>query len=265
MLVNRSVLCNCGIDVENHFLLKSLATCQDTNSKLTMYFTVDTAVANYLDKFPNLTESLEFLIIRKKTIFEQTLPISLNIFKFDPTLLAASSNLKEFINSYTNCKDIFHLQERHDNMETKLSPNNFFSKNYIIDIFLFKTVIIFLLATSLTVHLSCKKKKLGMPIANLVLHQVKEVGIVTQKDINSECKTLTYISLALTILGLVMVSILYYRKSKFCRGLMFSNAVKIMVFISDVQNYIPIKLCKTAGSIHLFKITGMLKAENKAK
>ena len=35
-----------------------------------------------------------------------------------------------------------------------------------------------------------------------------------------------------------------------------------MVFISDVQNYIPIKLYKTAGTIHLFKITGMLKAEN---
>ena len=35
-----------------------------------------------------------------------------------------------------------------------------------------------------------------------------------------------------------------------------------MVFISDVQNYIPIKLCKTTGSIHLFKITGTLKAEN---
>ena len=43
---------------------------------------------------------------------------------------------------------------------------------------------------------------------------------------------------------------------------MFSNAVKIMKFISDVQHYIPIKLCKTAGSIHLFKITGTLKAEN---
>ena len=36
-----------------------------------------------------------------------------------------------------------------------------------------------------------------------------------------------------------------------------------MVFISDVQNYIPIKLCKKAGNIHLFKITGTLKAENK--
>ena len=38
--------------------------------------------------------------------------------------------------------------------------------------------------------------------------------------------------------------------------------MKIMVFISDIENYIPIKLCKTAGNIHLFKITGMLKAEN---
>ena len=42
----------------------------------------------------------------------------------------------------------------------------------------------------------------------------------------------------------------------------FSNAVKVMIFISDVQNYVPIKLCKTVGSIHLFKIRGMLKTEN---
>ena len=34
-----------------------------------------------------------------------------------------------------------------------------------------------------------------------------------------------------------------------------------MLCISDVQYYVPIKLCKTAGSIHLFKITGMLKPE----
>ena len=43
---------------------------------------------------------------------------------------------------------------------------------------------------------------------------------------------------------------------------MFSNAVKIIIVISNVQYYIPIKLCKTAGSIHLFKIRGMLKPEN---
>ena len=43
---------------------------------------------------------------------------------------------------------------------------------------------------------------------------------------------------------------------------MFSKAVKIMIFVSDVQYYVPAKLCKTTGSIHLFKITGTLNSEN---
>ena len=42
----------------------------------------------------------------------------------------------------------------------------------------------------------------------------------------------------------------------------FSNAVKIMLFISDVKYYVLIKLCKTAGSIHLFTITGTLVPDN---
>ena len=83
--------------MENHFLLKSLAACQDTNSKLTMYFTVNTAFVNYLDIFPNLTEFLEFPVIRNKTTYEKTLHISLNISKFDPTLLTALSDLKYFL------------------------------------------------------------------------------------------------------------------------------------------------------------------------
>ena len=126
-----------------------------------MYFTVNTAFVNYLHKFPNLTESLEFLIIKNKTAFEQTLPISLNISKFYSTLLTASRNLKEFINSYTNHKEIFNLQERHDNMKVKLNTNKyFFPGSYIVDIFLFITVIILLLATTLIVYLLCKHKKL---------------------------------------------------------------------------------------------------------
>ena len=32
-----------------------------------------------------------------------------------------------------------------------------------------------------------------------------------------------------------------------------------MLFISDIQNYVPIKLCKTAGSIHMYKLNGALK------
>ena len=34
-----------------------------------------------------------------------------------------------------------------------------------------------------------------------------------------------------------------------------------MLFISDIQYYVPVKLCKTAGSIHLFKITEKVMTE----
>ena len=94
VLENRSVLCNCGIETQNYFLLESLAACENANSKLTMYFTVNTAFVSYIDTFPNLTESLELPIIKNKTTFEQTLPIFLNMSNFDQTLLTASNNLK---------------------------------------------------------------------------------------------------------------------------------------------------------------------------
>ena len=94
VLVNRSVLCNCGIKADNHFLLESLSACDNRNSKLTMYFTVNTAFVNYLDMFPNLTESLQFPLIKNRTTYKPTLPINLNISGFDKTLLNAPNNLR---------------------------------------------------------------------------------------------------------------------------------------------------------------------------
>ena len=79
---------------------------------------------------------------------------------------------------------------------------------------------------------------------------------------NSECKTLAYIGIILTVLSLIIVTFLHYRKSRLCKGYKFSKTLKIMLFFSDIQNHVPIKLCKTAGSIHLFKIKGTLKSRD---
>ena len=57
VLMNSSVLCNCGIEAENNFLLESLAVCHDTDTNLVMFFTVNTAFVNYIDQF-NFTEKL---------------------------------------------------------------------------------------------------------------------------------------------------------------------------------------------------------------
>ena len=81
-----------------------------------------------------------------------------------------------------------------------------------------------------------------------------------KEDYVCNCTSQFYIILALSIavLGLVIFMILQVRRIKLCRGWVFSNVVKIMLFISDVQYDMPVKLCKTAGSILLFKITGKL-------
>ena len=74
VLVNRGVLCNCGIEAKNNFLLEYLAVCHDAESKLVMYFMVNTTFVNYLD---NLTEALKFPILLNWSTQEQTLPIFL--------------------------------------------------------------------------------------------------------------------------------------------------------------------------------------------
>ena len=172
-MINRSILCNCGIEADNHYLLESLPACNNTNSKLIMHFTINTAFANYLDMFPNLTESLELLIIKNRTTFKQIRNVSLNT---SGTLLTASIDLKEFISSYTKNKEIFDLQERHDSDSKESNTNkNFFSDNCIVDIFMFILAINLLLATTLTMYLLYKHKNLRVLIASLVLKQVKEV------------------------------------------------------------------------------------------
>ena len=52
-----------------------------------------------------------------------------------------------------------------------------------------------------------------------------------------------------------------YRMAIF-RKFHYSNTIKIMIFFSDIKSYVPIKLCKTSGSIHLFKLTGSINKEN---
>ena len=242
VLVSRSVLCNCSIEADNHYLLESLAACDNRNSKLTMFFTINTAFANYLEMTSDITESLQPLLIKNRTTYEQILPINLSISGFDKTLLHASTNLKDFLNHYIRTKEIFDLQERHENAILNTSKN-FFLNNHIMDIFMFISSIISLISATLIIYLLCKHKKISMLIASLVLHQAKEVG-TTSRETNSECTTLAYIGIISTIRSLIIVTFLHYRKSILCKGHRFPNVVKIMIFVSDVQNYEPINCVK---------------------
>ena len=130
---NRSVLCNCGIEVENNFLLKSLAACHDTNSKLVMYFTVNTAFVSYFDSLNNLTYSLKEPLLLIRTTHKQTLPVSLPPPGFDSKLLTAPITLEDFVHLIQLKKKIFDLQEWFTDMELQ------FFNNFVLNVFLFVT------------------------------------------------------------------------------------------------------------------------------
>ena len=137
VLVNRSVLCNCGIEAENNFPLESLAMCHDVNTNLIMYFTVNMAFTNYIDQF--------------------TLPVFLNKSKFNDSLLSAPQTLKDYIAQYMHEKEIFDLKERHDidELELETSYKNFFTNNFIVDIFVFVTAIILVITTMIIIYTLC--------------------------------------------------------------------------------------------------------------
>ena len=53
------------------------------------------------------------------------------------------------------------------------------------------------------------------------------------------------------------------KKSRIFKGRLFSNIIKIKLFIADNQCYILLHLNKMAGSVHLFKLHGILIKEKK--
>ena len=192
VLVNRSVLCYCSIEADNHYLLESIAACDNRDSKLVMYFTINMVFANYLDIFPNLTDS--FQLIKDRTTYELPLPINLSIPDFDRSLLHVPTNLKSFMHGYAKNREIFDLKERHVSVVEQLnnSNKNFFSNNYIADISMFTSLVISLISIALIIYLFCKHKHIRMLVTSLILHKIKEVE-ASSKETNSEYKTLVYI------------------------------------------------------------------------
>ena len=152
VLVNRNVLCNCGIEADNHYLLESLAACNNKAYNLVVYFTINMAFTNHFTMLPNLTIPS---LTRDRTKYEQPLPVNLTFPAFDTSLKGASTKLKSFMRNYAKHKEIFNFEQRHVSTVESLnnSNKNFFSNNYIVDIFVFTSSIISLISTTLVIYL----------------------------------------------------------------------------------------------------------------
>ena len=105
-----------------------------------------------------------------------------------------------------------------------------------------------------------RQSKLKALVMNIALQRIKAVQAVDMSDILCTCKTQWYTMGMLIIITLGMLYLVTnkIRKTSFCKGCLFSNNTKILLFIANTHSYVPIKLCKAARIIHLFKIRGRL-------
>ena len=105
------------------------------------------------------------------------------------------------------------------------------------------------------------QSKLKALVMNIVMQRIRTVEAADMSDMLCTCKMQWYIMGMLTIITLGMFYLVTnkLRKSSFFKGCLFSNNTKILLFISNTQSYVPIKL---ARSIHLLRIRGRLNPDN---
>ena len=138
-----------------------------------------------------------------------------------------------------------------------------FVSSFITDILVFSAALLTVIVTLIVIYMISGQSKLKMLVASIALQCIRATEASNPKNQEAHCDlgVLKFVM----ILILVIVTILTLgklRKSRIFRGCLFSNMVKIKLFIADTQSYVPINLNKIAGHVHLFKLTGTLHLEN---
>ena len=113
------------------------------------------------------------------------------------------------------------------------------------------------------IHITCRHAKLKTLLPGISFQPVKQAEAVINNQTKEYCKAQWYAIAALTMMTILLIVYIFLSNQKctiFKRRL-YSNTVTIMLFFSDVKQYILVKLCKSTGSIHLFQPYGQLDSD----
>ena len=225
-----------------------------------MDFTVNLA---FVINFENAIENLGSSIWTNWTTQEQILPISVESFEFDPKLLSTPKTMKDFLTQYK-----YRLMEKKEQkkIEEDQMSSNFgsFLDSFLVDMLLFIVALITMIVTLVVIYMVCRQSKLKALVANITLQHTKAVEATDPATRYCICEPNWYIVglLLIILLGISYLVMNKIRKACLFKGCLLSKVTKIMLFIFNTTTYVPIKLCRISGSIHLFRIRGRLTIEN---
>ena len=108
----------------------------------------------------------------------------------------------------------------------------------------------------------CGQSKLKSIVANMALQCIKTIEAAMIKETESCNFELMQLLIILNLLMTVLLIFIKLKKGKVFQEHLFTNMVKINLFLANTQSYVPLELNSVTGNVHLFKLSGALATEN---
>ena len=132
-----------------------------------------------------------------------------------------------------------------------------------MDIIGFGAALLTIITTLVVIYIVTGHSKLKTLVTNIALQCIKTLDAAALNPNHIICNNgLEKIHLVINVAVLTIMAFVQLRKSRIFKGTLFSNTIKVKPFVADNHCYIPSHLNKLAGSVHLFKLHGILTKEN---
>ena len=267
VLVSRSMLCNCHMESGLTYLLKSIAFCEDASTDYTMSFALNLAFLYMIQElWPGNFSMLPPTITSKELFFPLGLTSNADFCSKDPngsyslallheptSLTALCSSLKARDAVPPNRKTPFHLGPRQD-YPTGHHRKGSFLFHLALHIFYFSTGIIVFVSIGPQIYACIKQGKLKTLVTTMALYKLPGTDALVPNNEHAKYMCLDPWINALVTLASLETIVTYLmarcRRHTLCKGLEYTTAYHVYVFISSNDRYSPIKLRSVTGLLY---------------
>ena len=276
VLVNRTLLCYCHIQIGMTAIAKTITDCADSAFPV-FYYTVNLGFWNAISELVNDTYNTP---LELKT-FESILPIALIDYAKYPdfqdfclenkhstqmaqpqTVKQLKQTIKTFQNFTKHRKKLSYDQGKETAIKIKIPVKSSFMYSVIAHIYFFLGSTLGIVFAIPHIYMAIKLRKASALLGVLASHPTpaKAMSLSPTKAI---CH-FPGISLAISVISIICVTVYLYRNCKnltWYKGYRFNNTCTLYLFFCTETHYVPLKIGQCSGTPYMLHYTNMISDE----
>ena len=258
ILVNRSILCDCEIESDMTYVLRSAGSCSGPHNLEPLQFTVNLAFYMFMkDIVPELNN---LTVPTDVTDHEYPLPISLPSAKeYANHSIATPQTLTELVERYKRHLAIETQPISTDHIEDPTL--DFLDTDEWPKVFTFCAAILTLICSITIVYLCVKQGKLRALLTAVTMPALTEATPLADPElVICQEPLLTKFITIITLAGIFLYAYKFLRHfASTCHGYKYDNVTTVQMFISREEHFLPITLLSRPGNPFLFRIENSLR------